>query len=36
MSFNVGNELFYYGKSIARLKLKQGIQNLITYLNLRS
>lgn len=27
------NEIFYYGKSIARLKLNQGAQNPITYLN---
>lgn len=27
------NEAFYYGKSIAGLKLNQGAQNPITYLN---
>ena len=27
------NETFYYGKSIKRLKLNQGAQNPITYLN---
>ena len=27
------NEIFYYGKSIAGLKLNKGAQNPITYLN---